>query len=357
MNLDLDLDHRTVLVIGSARACRRSLAAYRAAGANVTLVSDQPAPAGARRVDPPGSPDGWRGLLSAADLAVLVEIPPALEQTIRRAASNSSTWISREAAAADAPIGSVTLVGGGPGTAELMTVGALAALRAADIVYFDRLGPRDRLREWAPGAELVDVGKTPGHHAIPQQEIERMLVASAHAGDTVVRLKGGDPFVFGRGGEELAACRAAGVPVSVIPGVSSAVAAPAAAGVPVTYRELSRMFTVVSGHAPLDEARLEHLSGLGGTLVVLMGVGTLPHLSAGLARHGMRHDMPIAIIERAYSDSQRTTVATLATVVATAAEVNVRSPAVIVIGEVVRLAQDDDVSAVGLLQQAAEFGL
>jgi len=357
MRLNLDLDHRTVLVIGSPRASRHAIAAYRAAGASVQLVSGQAGPAGVRRVDPPGSLDGWRGLLSAADLAVLVEPDTASEPMIAEAASVGSTWIAREPAAATAPIGSVALVGGGPGIEDLMTTGAVAALRRADVVYFDRLGPRDRLAEWAPGAALIDVGKAPGHHAIPQQEIERMLVDSALAGDTVVRLKGGDPFVFGRGGEELAACRAAGIPVTVVPGVSSAVAAPAVAGIPVTYRELSRMFTVVSGHAPLDEPRLGHLAGLGGTLVVLMGVGTLPHLSAGLIRHGMRQDTPIAIVERAYSDSQRTTIATVGTVLTAAEEAGVRSPAVIVIGEVVRLAQDDDASVVELLRQAAEPGL
>jgi uroporphyrin-III C-methyltransferase len=237
-----------------------------------------------------------------------------------------------------------------------MTLAAVAALRAADVVYFDRLGPHDRLDEWAPGAIHINVGKHPGHHSVPQAEIERMIIASALAGDTVVRLKGGDPFVFGRGGEEVIACRNARVPVTVISGVSSAIAAPAIAGIPVTHREISRLFTVVSGHVPFSESELGHLVGLGGTIVVLMGIGTLPQLSAGLLRNGMRTDMPIAIVERAFGESQRTTFGVVSTVVDIASRAGVRSPAVIVIGEVVRLAQDEDVAAVEQLHAAAHLG-
>jgi uroporphyrin-III C-methyltransferase len=154
----------------------------------------------------------------------------------------------------------------------------------------------------------------------------------------VVRLKGGDPFVFGRGGEEVASCARAGVPVSVVPGVTSAIAVPAAAGIPVTHREVSRMFTVVSGHQPLTEEEHRHLAGLGGTIVVLMGVGTLPQLAAGLRRAGMAADVPAAVVERGYSDSQRTTVSSLSGIVTAAAAARCKSPAVLVIGEVVRQA-------------------
>ena len=153
------------------------------------------------------------------------------------------------------PVGHVTLVGGGPGTTELLTVAAVKALRDADVVFYDRLAPYQELPSLT-SAELVDVGKKPGHHKVSQGDIEKLMVESALAGNNVVRLKGGDPYVFGRGGEEVASCVAAGVPVRVISGVTSAISVPAAAGIPVTHREVSHMFTVVSGHAPLTEKEL-----------------------------------------------------------------------------------------------------
>jgi uroporphyrin-III C-methyltransferase len=234
------------------------------------------------------------------------------------------------------PIGHVTLVGGGPGTTELLTVAAVNALRDADVVFFDRLAPCQELPSLT-SAELVDVGKKPGHHKVSQGEIEKLMVESALAGNNVVRLKGGDPYVFGRGGEEVASCVAAGVPVRVISGVTSAISVPAAAGIPVTHREVSHMFTVVSGHAPLTEKELTHLAGLGGTIVVLMGIGTLHHLAAGLRRAGMRADMPMAVVERGYRPGQRTTIADLGTI--TSAAAGCSNPAVLVIGEVVRVAE------------------
>ena len=355
MDLSLDLSHRSVLVIGGAHASRRSIARLQSSGATVHLVTRAPAPSAAKAVEWPASTDGWRSLLSTMDLVVIVDAPPALDLTISALATELRLWLTRERAAATGPVGHVTLVGGGPGAEGLMTVAAMQALLDADIVYFDRLGPHDRLADWAPGAECVDVGKLPGHHAVPQAEIERMLVTSALTGQTVVRLKGGDPFVFGRGGEEVLACREAGVPISVISGVSSAIAAPGIAGIPVTHRDVSRMFTVVSGHAPFTDVQLAHLVGLGSTIVVLMGIGTLPHLSAGLARHGMDAAMPVAIIERAFTDSQRTTIASIGTAVDSSTRVGIRSPAVIVIGEVVRLAHDADVAAVELLDHAARL--
>jgi uroporphyrin-III C-methyltransferase len=234
-----------------------------------------------------------------------------------------------------------------------MTTASIAALRAADVVLYDRLVPSERLAELAPGAELIDVGKTPGHHAVPQSGIHSLLVEHALHGRSVVRLKGGDPFVFGRGGEEVAACREAGVPVRVLSGVTSAIAVPAAAGIPVTHRDVSRMFTVVSGHVPLDDVELSHLVGLASTIVVLMGVGTLPHLAAGLRRHGLSDAVPVAIVERGFSSSQRTTITTLGEIVGIASRVRVRSPAVLVIGEVVRWAASADVAAVELIDSAA----
>ncbi|MDR6972067.1 uroporphyrinogen-III C-methyltransferase [Leifsonia shinshuensis] len=249
--------------------------------------------------------------------------------------------------------GNVTLVGGGPGDPDLLTVAAVRALEAADVVLYDRLAPHETLTALAPRAELIDVGKRPGHHPIPQDEIERLLVAHARNGSAVVRLKGGDPFVFGRGGEEVEACRLAGIPVRVIPGVTSAISVPAAAGIPVTHRSMSRLFTVVSGHAPLSPGELEHLAGLGGTIVILMGIMNLPSITAGLARFGMDPQMPVAVVEQGYSARQRTTFGRLSTILTESARAGVGSPAVVVIGEVVRLARDGDAHAAAALADAA----
>lgn len=249
--------------------------------------------------------------------------------------------------------GRVTLVGGGPGIDGLLTVAGAEALRKADVVLYDRLAPHATLRDYAPHALLIDVGKQPGHHPISQSGIEELIVEHALAGSNVVRLKGGDPYVLGRGSEEVLACHRAGVAVEVIPGVSSAIAVPAAAGIPLTHRGLSRIFTVVSGHAPLSNEELVHLSGLGGTIVVLMGVNTLPALCSGLLRHGTPATMPVAIIERGFSATQRTTIADLGSIVAAAAASGATSPAVLVVGEVVKLAHDGDLDAAAMMARAA----
>jgi uroporphyrin-III C-methyltransferase len=254
-----------------------------------------------------------------------------------------------------ATTGRVTLVGGGPGTDDLLTVAGANALAEADVVLWDRLAPHDSLGTIAPHAVLINVGKTPGHHPINQRGIEALMLEHAAAGAHVVRLKGGDPYVFGRGSEEVLACHGAGVPVTVIPGVTSAVAVPAAAGIPLTHREVSRMFTVVSGHAPLDENQLEHLAGLASTIVVLMGVGTMPSLAQGLVRHGASAELPVAVIERGFSTHQRTTISSLGSIVSDAALARVHSPAVIVIGEVVRYAWEPDATGAELLERAARL--
>lgn len=235
-------------------------------------------------------------------------------------------------------MGEVTLIGGGPGAADLMTVRARDALAVADVVFYDRLAPTEGLREWAPAAELCDVGKRPGRHRVTQERIQELMVHAARGGRRVVRLKGGDPFVFGRGSEEVAACREAGIPVTVVPGISSAIAVPAAAGIPVTAREVSKSFTVISGHDPLSEQELSGLAALGGTTVILMGVGTLGHTMNGLQRHGMASQTPVGIVERGFSEEQRVLIAPLSDMLGVAAAARLRSPAVLVIGEVVRLA-------------------
>jgi uroporphyrin-III C-methyltransferase len=352
VHLNLELSGRRVLIVGETKASRRSVARYLAAGAIVYLadeVAAAPTPKSVQPVSFPTTPGEWGHLVAAVDLVVAVAPAAGTDRRLSAACAESRTWLTREDAAMER--GHVTLVGGGPGDEGLITVAALDALRAADVVYYDRLAPHRHLKDWAAGAELVNVGKRPGHHAVPQAEIERMIVASALLGNHVVRLKGGDPFVFGRGGEEVLACREAGLQVSVISGISSAIAVPAAAGIPVTHREISHMVTIVSGHAPLSETELEHLVGLGGTLVVLMGVTNLPHLAAGLARHGMPPDMPIAIIEGGFSSSQRTTVASIGTVVPSAVALGVRSPAVMVIGAVVGLSPHAAIEAAQLVSR------
>lgn len=230
--------------------------------------------------------------------------------------------------------GRVVLVGGGPGDPDLLTLRGRRALAEADVVVTDRLGPTSVLDDLAAGVEVVPVGKSPGHHPVPQEEINRILVERAGRGQVVVRLKGGDPFVYGRGGEEVLACRAAGVDVEVVPGVSSALAAPAAAGIPLTHRGTTAALHVVNGHDGLGAAATLALRERAATVVVLMGVETLPKLVAHALRGGVSADLPVAIVERATTPHQRVTHARLGDVVTEAARVGVRAPAVVVLGDV-----------------------
>jgi uroporphyrin-III C-methyltransferase len=330
MGFELDLRGRDVLVIGGADVSRRAVAEAVMREAEAHSLSAGDAVEALR-----AAVDDVSAASVPADLVVWVDgDEDARAQVVDLARRLRIPFATAEPVPAH-PRGHVTLVGGGPGDPELLTMAGRRALAMADVVLHDRLGPRDDLHLLAPGAELIDVGKTPGHHAVPQHRIEEIMVGKALDGLRVVRLKGGDPFVFGRGGEEVIACRRADVPVHVVSGVTSAIAVPAEAGIPVTHREVSRAFTVISGHVPLTEEELEHAVGLGGTLVVLMGVATLPHLSAGLRRHGMRSDMPVAVLERGFTPSRRTTVTTLSGVLEAATRAQVQSPAVIVIGDVV----------------------
>jgi uroporphyrin-III C-methyltransferase/precorrin-2 dehydrogenase/sirohydrochlorin ferrochelatase len=230
--------------------------------------------------------------------------------------------------------GCVALVGGGPGDPELISVRGRRLLAEADVVLVDRLAPRALVGDLDPEVVVVDVGKTAGHHPLQQEEINRLLVEHAQAGRRVVRLKGGDPFVLGRGGEEALACLAAGIRVEVVPGVTSAIAVPAAAGIPVTHRGRSRQVTIASGHEGLDWASLAALEG---TLVLLMGVSGLEVAASELMAHGKPATTPVAIVESGFSPAQRTTVGTLATIAALAREADVQPPAVIVVGSVVDL--------------------
>ncbi|ALX65871.1 uroporphyrinogen-III C-methyltransferase [Microbacterium sp. XT11] len=234
--------------------------------------------------------------------------------------------------------GRVTLVGAGPGDAGLLTLRGLRALQEADVIVADRLGARPVLEQLAADgirltAEIVDVGKLPGHHPVPQDGINDLLVQRALAGDRVVRLKGGDPFVFGRGREEQQHCEAAGVPVDVVPGVTSAVSVPAVAGIPLTHRGVATSFTVVSAHDQIDAIP----GGGEHTVVLLMGVNTLAHSAHVLASGARGPECPVAIVEDGYGPRERVTIGTLGSIAHDAAARQVRSPAVIVVGYVVRL--------------------
>ncbi|WP_127474644.1 uroporphyrinogen-III C-methyltransferase [Microbacterium sulfonylureivorans] len=232
--------------------------------------------------------------------------------------------------------GRVDLVGGGPGPADLMTVRGRRLLAEADVVVADRLGPTDVLSELDSDVELIDVGKRPGHHPVPQDEINDLLVAHARAGKRVVRLKGGDPFVYGRGGEEVAACLAAGVPVEVVPGLTSVVSVPQAAGIPVTHRGVAASVHVVNGQAETAPSTIAALADDTVTTVVLMGVAALPRLVGAARSAGVPDDRPVAIIESGHTPQQRTTRTTLARAVDDAEAAGVRNPAVIVVGDVAR---------------------
>jgi uroporphyrin-III C-methyltransferase/precorrin-2 dehydrogenase/sirohydrochlorin ferrochelatase len=233
----------------------------------------------------------------------------------------------------------VALVGGGPGDPELITVKGRRLLAAADVVVVDRLAPGLLLDELRPEVELVDASKIPYGPARTQEEINRILVDRARAGRFVVRLKGGDPFVFGRGGEEVLACAEAGLAVTIVPGVTSAFGVPALAGIPVTHRGVAHEVVVVSGHvAPDDPESLVDWSSLGrlrGTLCLLMGLTNLPAIAAALLANGRDPDTPVAVVQDGTTAAQRTVRGRLAEIAATVAEAGVRSPAVVVVGAVV----------------------
>ncbi|OAN41008.1 uroporphyrinogen-III C-methyltransferase [Microbacterium sp. H83] len=234
-------------------------------------------------------------------------------------------------------VGRVDLVGGGPGPVDLLTLRAHRLLMAADVVVADRLGPFEELRcALAPHVEVIDVGKSPGDHPVPQHEINRLLVDRARAGKRVVRLKGGDPFVLGRGGEEVLACEAAGIPVSVTPGISSAISVPQAAGIPVTHRGVASAVHIVNGHGDLSIGALASLADPTATTVILMGVAALPRIARAARAHGADGGLPVAIVENGHTERQRTIRSTLATVEADAAAAAVVNPSVIVFGEVAR---------------------
>lgn len=240
-------------------------------------------------------------------------------------------------------MGKVYLVGAGPGDPELITIKGLKAIQQADVIIYDRLAPASLLDEAPSHAERINAGKAQHDHKLKQPEINALLVEKARQGLTVVRLKGGDPFVFGRGGEEALYCAAAGVPFSIIPGVSSAVAVPAYAGIPLTHRDLASAFTVFTGHEHPDkpESQIDYpamaAAARAGTLVILMGATYMETIVARLIESGIDPQRPAACIEWGTTEKQRLVVTILADLPAQAKAANLFSPALTIIGDVVTL--------------------
>ncbi|MCX3059060.1 uroporphyrinogen-III C-methyltransferase [Streptomyces beihaiensis] len=391
----LRLTGRKTVVIGGGQVAQRRLPALIAAGADLTLVSPSATPsveamadAGeitwVRRRYERGDLEGaWYVLIATGDRAANDEASAEAEEhrvwCVRSDDAEAATaWtpatgrtegvtvavLSTEAAdrdprrtaairdalveaLRDGTVGverphtpGVALVGGGPGDPDLITVRGRRLLAEADVVIADRLGPRDLLDELPPHVEVIDAAKIPYGRQMGQEAINQALIDHAKQGKAVVRLKGGDPFVFGRGMEEAQALAAEGIPVTVVPGISSSISVPGAAGIPVTHRGVAHEFTVVSGHvAPDDERSLVDwgaMAKLTGTLVVLMGVDKIGKIAAALVAHGKPGDTPVALVQEGTTAAQRRVDATLATVGETVAAEGVKPPAVIVIGDVVR---------------------
>ncbi|MFA6225357.1 MAG: uroporphyrinogen-III C-methyltransferase [Methanoregula sp.] len=237
--------------------------------------------------------------------------------------------------------GKVYLVGSGPGGEGLLTQRGRAVIDKADVVLFDQLPGEEILASLPARAEKIDCGKYGGKHMLEQDEIEALVVDRAKAGKTVVRLKGGDPFLFGRGGEELETVRNAGIDVEMVPGISSALAVPASVGIPLTHRKYASQVTILTGNE--DPTKAEQaldwklLSQSRGTIVILMGVANLGKIAGVLMQNGKSEDTPVAIIERGLRKDRRVTIGSLSTIADAAKKAGVKPPAVIVIGDVVKL--------------------
>lgn len=251
--------------------------------------------------------------------------------------------------------GSVTLVGAGPGDPDLLTIAALRALRAADVIIHDGLVD-DRILALAPDVPRISVAKRRDRHTLPQAEINALLVREARAGKQVVRLKGGDPFIFGRGGEEVAACAAADIPVRVIPGISAAIGAAAQALIPLTHRDAASAVSFVAGQCQgLAEQDWSGLAGRGRTLVIYMGVVTAARIADKLIADGVAPDMPVAVIEAASRPGARVMRSLLADLGAMIARFSVKSPAIIIVGDVAsRGCADDGITALATMAEAMQ---
>ncbi|HWR25892.1 MAG TPA: uroporphyrinogen-III C-methyltransferase [Methanosarcina sp.] len=237
--------------------------------------------------------------------------------------------------------GKVYLVGSGPGDPELLTLKARRLIDSAEVIIYDQLPGKAILDSMPVNAEKIDVGKYAGSHTMSQAEINEVLIKKAKEGKRVVRLKGGDPYVFGRGGEEAEALVTEGIEFEVVPGITSAIAVPAYAGIPVTHRESTSMVTFITGHEdptkPESGLDWETLAKFGGTIVILMGVKMLGRNAEELIKHGKDPQTPVAVIEKGTRPDQRVTVGTLENIAELAKENKVKAPAITVIGDVVNL--------------------
>ncbi|SFE66070.1 uroporphyrin-III C-methyltransferase / precorrin-2 dehydrogenase / sirohydrochlorin ferrochelatase [Actinacidiphila alni] len=388
----LRLAGRRVVVIGGGQVAQRRLPALVSAGADIVLVSPTATPSveamadtgelrWERRAYRDGDLEGaWYALIASTDTeanaAASAEAESRRVWCVRSDDADAATaWTPatgrtdgvtvavltgrdprRSAAVRDAVVeglrdgtlvaprhrartAGVALVGGGPGDPDLITVRGRRLLAEADVVIADRLGPRDLLDELPPHVEVIDAAKIPYGRAMAQEAINAALIEHAKAGRAVVRLKGGDPYVFGRGMEEAEALAAAGIAVTVVPGISSSISVPGAAGIPVTHRGVAHEFTVVSGHVAPDDPRSlvdwPALARLRGTLVLLMAVERIGPIAAALVAGGRPERTPVAVVQEGTTAAQRRVDATLATVAETVTAEGVRPPAVIVIGDVV----------------------
>lgn len=304
-------------------------------GAVVTVATDDPSPA-VRDLAVRGLATLVPATFDATSYAVVLQDP------LRPTPQECRDRLLQRTATSPGNPGRVTLVGAGPGHPGLLTVAGLEAVRVADVLVCDRLVPLGVLDQARADARVIHVGKIPRGDFTPQERINSLLVESACSGAHVVRLKGGDGFVFGRGGEEWEACVRAGIPVEVIPGVSSSIAVPGLAGIPLTHRSLSQGFVVVSGHVPPGDPRgtvdWAALATTDLTLVVLMGVDTLPGITAALLAEGMPADTPAACIADGGLPSMRIVRAPVSTLAAAAADI--RPPAVTVVGHVVTVLEE-----------------
>jgi uroporphyrin-III C-methyltransferase / precorrin-2 dehydrogenase / sirohydrochlorin ferrochelatase len=394
----LRLQGRRVLVVGGGHVAQRRIPRLLSSGADVVVVSPRTTPAveGLARAGEvtwhqrgfeEADVDGAWYVIAATDDSAVNERVSAEAETRRvfcvRAddATRASAWtpaVGRHAGVTVAVLGNreprksasirdaivaglrdgaitaphdddrppgVVLVGGGPGDPELVTVAARRALSEADVVVADRLAPRELLDELSPDVELVDVAKLPRGRAASQDEINRVLVDRALAGKRVVRFKGGDSFVYGRGYEEVLACEAAGVPWTVIPGLSSAISVPAVAGIPVTHRGVAHEFTVVSGHLPPGHpdslVEWDALARMRGTVVLLMAVENLPQIAARLVDGGRPASTPVAVVSEGTMPGERTLLSSLGAVTEDLAREELRPPAIVVVGDVVAVARPD----------------